>query len=138
MNFPYLPRVCTKCGLKKNAYKDFYTAKGKNGRHYFLSRCNDCEKQRGENPSSETKEKRRKTVICRNHGITKDHYDQMLHEQNHCCAICHRLVSLDIDHDHQTGEVRGLLCRRCNMVLGSVNDDPELLQAMITYLKGEK
>lgn len=51
------------------------------------------------------------------YGITLADYDQMLADQGGKCAICERELSLDVDHDHDTGEVRGLLCRGCNMRL---------------------
>lgn len=56
------------------------------------------------------------------------------------CYICsgeqsNRWGGLNIDHDHETGIVRKMLCTRCNMTLGQVNDDIALLEAMIDYLK---
>lgn len=52
-------------------------------------------------------------------GLTKDGHKRMLH----------------VDHDHETGKFRGLLCSRCNTTLGSVKDDPELLRKMALYLE---
>ena len=56
------------------------------------------------------------------------------------CEICGKLssdlnVGLHFDHDHNTGEFRGWLCRRCNIVLGFVEDNVEILENLIKYLK---
>ena len=71
------------------------------------------------------------TMRRRNHGITPAEYDAMLADQEGGCAMCGQpetkrqghggtLMSLAVDHDHDTGEVRGLLCARCNLLLGQV------------------
>ena len=70
-------------------------------------------------------------------------YDRMLAEQNGCCAICGRHQSefktaLAVDHNHQTGEIRGLLCRSCNSGIGYLVVDKhniDLLISAISYLK---
>ena len=51
------------------------------------------------------------------------------------CDICGRELPLHLDHCHKTGKGRGLLCVRCNQVLGRVEDDPLLLEAMARYLE---
>jgi hypothetical protein len=53
--------------------------------------------------------------ILRRYDITQKEYDSLLESQNGCCAICHREVTLTVDHDHITGKIRGLLCNRCNV-----------------------
>ncbi len=61
------------------------------------------------------------------YGITVEQYDAMLRQQNGLCAICGRAPKrfrLAVDHDHETGEIRGLLCTRCNLGLGWFRDDP--------------
>lgn len=60
--------------------------------------------------------------------------------QNGCCAICgmseeESKKSLNLDHDHETLVIRGLLCFRCNLVLGSVEDSPHILREAIKYLE---
>lgn len=74
---------------------------------------------------------------CRERGITIDDYNRMLNEQKHVCKICCNPCNkgrLCIDHDHKTNQVRGLLCRRCNLVLGNVEDNPVILQDAASYL----
>lgn len=62
----------------------------------------------------------------------------MLSEQCGGCAICGRKprpdISLHLDHDHETGQLRGILCFRCNNALGDFDDDPALLQCALGYL----
>jgi hypothetical protein len=77
------------------------------------------------------------------YGITPARYAEMLEEQNGLCAICNQPPDgngkngrvLFIDHDHVSGEVRGLLCRACNGGLGLFKDDPKLLLNAVAYLE---
>jgi predicted nucleic acid-binding Zn ribbon protein len=75
------------------------------------------------------------------YGITAEEYDALLAAQEGRCAIC---GSPDwpgkgnrphIDHDHETGRIRGLLCNNCNTGLGQFKDDPQRLRAAIRYLE---
>jgi len=73
----------------------------------------------------------------RSYGITVEEYDEMLESQGGGCYICGIGPvgrALDIDHDHRTGKVRGLLCSNHNRALGLLGDDPDLLLAAHTYL----
>lgn len=72
----------------------------------------------------------------RRYGITVEKYDALLAEQGGGCAICHEVPKkvLRVDHDHGTGEVRGLLCHQCNVGLGFFKDDPERLRSAVEYL----
>ena len=73
--------------------------------------------------------------------MTYPRYLLMLEERGHRCDICKRLDSdlnkaLAVDHEHKTGLIRGLLCHDCNMVVGKMNDDPDMLRRAAEYLKG--
>jgi hypothetical protein len=69
-------------------------------------------------------------------GITSQEYLDKLHEQGGVCAICSKECTraLAIDHNHTTGQLRGLLCGKCNRGIGYLNDDKILLQKAIDYL----
>ena len=76
------------------------------------------------------------------YGITPEIYSSMLEEQNHKCKICgsndmseNKGNKLHVDHCHETGLVRGLLCAKCNTGLGAFKDDRNLLYEAILYLK---
>ncbi len=69
------------------------------------------------------------------YGLTQAQYDQLHKTANGHCQICQQKAKLVIDHDHETGRVRGLLCRLCNMGLGKFHDSVLALQAAITYLQ---
>jgi hypothetical protein len=78
------------------------------------------------------------------YGITLEQYNSMLEKQNNVCKICTQPEQmlhkgkpkrLSIDHDHNTGKVRGLLCQRCNTTLGRYKDDPKLIKNLISYIE---
>lgn len=76
--------------------------------------------------------------MLRKYGLTLARYESMRVAQANRCAICFQVSEsnrLSIDHDHETGAVRGLLCTRCNWALGIMLDDPERLQSAATYLR---
>ncbi len=76
--------------------------------------------------------------LKKTYGITVEQYDKMFKEQNGVCAICNQQEpihdSLAVDHSHKTNAVRSLLCTKCNLVLGQLNESVELLQKSIDYL----
>ena len=76
--------------------------------------------------------------LKRNYNITLEEYDRLLDEQDGVCAICGGINSngrrLSVDHDHDTGKIRGLLCGNCNVGIGHLQDDPEVLAAAIGYI----
>lgn len=68
--------------------------------------------------------------------MTLEEYKKMLDDQKRCCAICNRVMDKPhVDHDHETGKVRQLLCRECNCALGLLREDIRIAEGMITYLR---
>jgi len=71
--------------------------------------------------------------------ITIDDYDRMWRDQNGACRICKTVFETErhacVDHDHNTGKVRSLLCSFCNIGLGSFRDNPLLCEAAASYLR---
>lgn len=79
------------------------------------------------------------------YGITLNDYERMFMEQSGKCAICKSsspkrkdAKKLFIDHDHSNGKVRGLLCHRCNLAVGWMEDDPIRESSIIDYLNKNK
>ena len=94
--------------------------------------------------------KTRAAVLKRKYNMTLEQYDSMLAGQNGLCAICHQpetflhkrspdpakhfVPPLCVDHDHKTGQIRGLLCTACNVAIGRLEEDPERMRNAIAYL----
>lgn len=85
----------------------------------------------------------------RRFGITLDDYEERFKAQRGVCAICRKPESVEhhstnevqplvVDHDHDSGAVRGLLCTRCNKGIGLLMHRPEVLEAAAAYLRGRK
>lgn len=78
--------------------------------------------------------------LVRDYGITLEEREELLLKQGGVCAICSadnpRRIKADwaVDHCHDTGSVRGILCHPCNLMLGHAHDNPAALVAAITYL----
>jgi len=98
--------------------------------------CPACRKD----PRSDGQAKGRRRTL-RQYGITEQAWDLMLARQRGRCAICRtdtpggRGESWNIDHDHVTGQVRGLLCQRCNLAIGMLGDSPETMRAALRYVE---
>lgn len=73
------------------------------------------------------------------YGVTTEQYFEMLDNQEGNCGICGDLLgegrNVHVDHDHATGNVRGLLCNGCNTGIGALKDQPKILQAGVEYLR---
>ena len=73
--------------------------------------------------------------IDRTYGLSEDDWQRLFNEQGGLCAVCREAPATCVDHDHETGRVRGLLCRTCNLGIGHLKDDPERLESAARYLR---
>lgn len=131
-----LTKKCSRCGVEKPR-SDYYEDKGK-----WPSQCKECQRERSREYYGRTPERRRQVARdsqrrarLREYGITPDEYNAMWVLQGGRCRICQREADLQVDHCHDTGKVRGLLCGPCNKALGLLRDDVTTLLAAVSYLK---
>jgi hypothetical protein len=103
----------------------------------YLSRPEIKERSKKYRESPHRKALLRKNDLWRKYKITPEDYDNMALEQGGLCLICDRVPKkrLVVDHNHHTGEVRGLLCDPCNVALGFLEDNTKFLLRAIEYLK---
>ena len=135
-------KVCTSCGVEKDI-NDFYLRGGSYSPNSRKSKCKVCDIARVRKRHQENPERTKNNDLKRLYGITLNDYNQMLTEQKHQCAVCGTTEpggkhgKFMVDHCHDTGKVRGLLCKSCNIALGEVGDNTQILQSMIEYLQME-
>jgi hypothetical protein len=83
-------------------------------------------------------QRRHRAVVAKTYGLPLGGYDRLLEAQEGLCALCRRANGrtrrLSVDHDHSTNEVRGLLCRPCNNILGHARDDVDFFVRALAYL----
>jgi hypothetical protein len=142
---------CTTCKTDK-PLTDFYrSARSRDGHE---TQCKVCRKAGvivGKNIMHEVEQplQSHSRTLWRYYGITRQQYEQMLEAQGGVCAICEqpetaidkrngRVRNLAVDHDHETGAIRGLLCGNCNKALGCFKDDPEIMRKAIGYVIGSQ
>jgi len=91
-------------------------------------------------------EKYRLNQLVSKYNLTKEEYLEKVGKQGNRCKIClqhetdrhhksNKLKELSVDHNHKTGVVRDLLCRKCNTALGLLKEDKAIVQNMINYLE---
>ena len=162
--FDFTHKKCGKCKIEK-PIKNFYQSKAtKTGIYPNCKDCSKESKKRSREKSIDLKQKTkqykqnyRKKHPERNNGYYRRRnlskynlslleYENILNSQNGACAIClkNEIINdnfnkmaklLSIDHDHNTGKVRGLLCNKCNTGLGLFEDSIESLVKAIEYLR---
>lgn len=133
---------CTSCNEIKPISE--YTKNGFNqhNKQMYKSKCKPCYnayKSAWRLSRPDNYEKTKDTELKRLYGIGYQEYLKMLAAQQYACAICGTTdtgayKAFHVDHCHDTGTVRGLLCSNCNTGIGNLNDDINLLQRAIEYL----
>ncbi len=96
-------------------------------------RCRDC--RANHYKTSGYVERAYENRVKRVYNLSSEELKTLEEEQEGGCAICREPKKLFVDHDHETGNVRGLLCHHCNAGLGLFRDNPTYLQSAIQYLK---
>lgn len=125
-------RKCSVCKVKK-PYSEFH--KDKSRLHGIMYICKVCQNDGLMNYYSKNPDKRKSIKLKQKYGITLEDFKAMVKAQKGRCKICGLKTKLNVDHNHDTGKVRGLLCHKCNTGIGLLNDDLEILEQAVEYLK---
>lgn len=140
-------KVCSRCRERKPA--DLFHTKRHGSRDGLRPWCRSCSNEYARNYRTTNAQSLHGRHIKSRYGISSEEYEAILDAQGGVCAVCRQPNSqfdqrvgrerkLHVDHDHETGAVRGLLCSRCNNALGSAGDDPERLRALAVYLEVQR
>jgi len=149
-------KTCTKCGRELDESEFGPQKTGKNGLSYRCRECvaalrRDYRKTHPEDVEHTREWQRRNRERVRTqqrdrnlrffHGINSEDFDLVLGAQNGSCAICGATDpngrGWHIDHDHRTGELRGILCSNCNVALGHFKDNTDAMRNAVAYLEAE-
>ena len=134
-------KKCNKCGEVKSLDLFALHAGFKSGRN---SRCKECKNKEATEYFNNNRDKilsrqrisRKKTYRKNTYGIDEQQYLAAYEARNGCCEICNKHFDvLCIDHCHTTLEVRGLLCKSCNLGLGNFKDNSDALRSAAKYLE---
>lgn len=109
-------KTCSKCNIEKplTQFRQDKHGRGTNSTTYYRPECKECEVRL-----------RRQLQKAKLNAPP----------QPSACECCSKKVKLLVDHDHNTGEFRGWICRRCNLGLGQFEDDPKQIQNALKYLQ---
>jgi len=134
-------KVCKSCQSEKTL--DCFS-KG-NGKFRKLNVCKECDSaRRREYHANLTDEQRQQKATIQKirdykvkYGLTEEQAVELANDRHGCCAICNEHKPLVVDHCHNSGSFRGLLCQTCNSLLGYAKDNIDILQNAIKYLYKE-
>jgi hypothetical protein len=122
---------CPDCGEFK-ALDEFPRNRNcKDGRHPY---CKPCHNARGKESKQRLYGGSRHYHLKHRYGIGAHEFDELVKQQHGVCAICGRPDPEHVDHDHETGDVRGILCFNCNGGLGQFRDSIDALLTAAAYL----
>ncbi len=128
-------KTCSKCKQSKSPDEFYNTKRTYDGKQAY---CKECQGIINKGWVGSNEDRVHTHQMKYRYGISPVQYADMLEQQNGVCAVCGKTNKdgkrLAVDHDHETLEVRGLLCHRCNVALGMVDDDVNILTNLIEYI----
>ncbi|MEU5698398.1 endonuclease VII domain-containing protein [Streptomyces aurantiacus] len=122
MDVPHGHKLCRTCGEIKPHSEWHRNSTASDG---LSTRCKACRAIQG-----------RQGHLKRQYGMTEAERDEMVASQMGLCVICLKAPAVHVDHCHQTGRVRGVLCFNCNSAIGKLGDDPDAVRRAAAYLEG--
>jgi hypothetical protein len=133
---------CVKCAEEKPRDAFPRCAAKRNGLSSWCKECTNERQRKRWTDGKGNKDSRWKSRIKHRYGLSKEGFDKLWDANNGRCHICTTQLTVEhsgyaIDHNHETGEVRGLLCPTCNSGLGHFKDSIGVLEAAIEYLKAK-
>lgn len=131
-------KVCRDCKLSKSVEDFHIDNNNKGGRKNFCKTCSSARQKHNRQKSSSQVRARQRIYELRRYGLELQDYEALLVAQGGKCAICGLTggdKNLSVDHCHNSGHVRGLLCQSCNTAIGLLQDNPELCQKASVYLE---
>jgi NMD protein affecting ribosome stability and mRNA decay len=130
-------KPCPRCGEAK-PLTEFYS----NGAGTYCKPCTKADVARWVRKNPEQfRQTQRRSILKRKYGLTEQDVENMLAAQDSACLICAASLhdaGFTVDHDHITGRVRGLLCSRCNRLIGLLRDDPAVVRRAASCLRRTK
>ena len=132
-------KTCYKCGKRKRAsiektITEFATSRSETDG--FCMACKECCAAYAQRP--EVLKRKSERYRTKKYGISPEEYNTMVETQGGVCLICHQpgdtRFGLVVDHDHDSGAIRGLLCANCNQGIGHLQDDPDRMRRAADYV----
>jgi hypothetical protein len=126
--------ICSKCKIDKSE-SEFYR---RGGDDKLRRECGECTRKKNLHSwHKKTPEQKRDKQLRFKYGINTEKFNRFLAQQSGGCCICGKEIDRKggVDHDHNTGKIRGILCSHCNAAIGHMNDDVSLLRRAITYIE---
>ncbi len=148
-----MTKACSICNVEKELDKFYKRKDALDGYEGNCKECREATRRKTDNfysnrnkatrkHDAKRKGKRGAYHLSKTYGLSMDDYSNMKEEQDHKCLICKQPNDEDmhygkfvVDHCHKTGKVRGLLCNKCNLMLGNARDEITILEEGIRYLK---
>lgn len=143
-------KLCQKCGVNTSIEKFSKCRSAKDG---LQPKCKDCEKKyRLENKESlailasknyyankpKITAQHQESHLKRTYGITVAQKKELIEKQNGLCPICKQPNPNDVDHDHETGAVRAVLHKECNLALGNIKENFDYALGLAKFIQEHK
>jgi hypothetical protein len=144
-------KTCKRCIQTKDLSEFFKNVKRKDGVSTYCKPCQlEYQRVRYNNPESHERNKMDRNIYLKNrkdstrkwylkttYGLSPDQYQNLYNDSDGKCYICkeEKDYYLHVDHNHKTGEVRGLLCNHCNRGIGMLKENIDILESAIEYIR---
>lgn len=147
MNLTINGKMCRKCNMFKSRKLFYVHSNRADGLQVYCKKCTQREKKVKKTEYNEVMRRwynkhGYKKIAAKLYGITVADYEQLLEYAGNRCQICLGVNSnkrrLSVDHNHETGVIRGILCTNCNTGLGAFGDSIDRIELAINYLRSNQ
>lgn len=125
-------KKCSSCNIEKDVSEFTVRLRSSDG---LRNRCKECDNQAKKIYVKKNPNQRFLARLRQKYGLNPNEYQEMLEKQDYKCKICNKVKKLVIDHCHESGKIRSLLCPQCNTGIGMFFESEQFLLNAIDYLR---